>query len=77
VYDLIYNPAETALLGAARAAGAEAIGGLEMLVGQACRQFEWWTGRSAPAPIVEAAAAAFVRYRVSQYPVSEYPVSNP
>jgi 3-dehydroquinate dehydratase/shikimate dehydrogenase len=76
VYDLIYNPAETALLAAARAAGAEAIGGLEMLVGQACQQFEWWTGQPAPAPVVEAAAAAFVGYRVSQYPVSEYPVSN-
>jgi 3-dehydroquinate dehydratase/shikimate dehydrogenase len=61
VYDLIYNPADTALLVGARAAGADAIGGLEMLIGQACRQFEWWTGQAAPAAEVAAAAAAFVQ----------------
>ena len=33
VYDLVYNPQETALLKSARAAGIETIGGLEMLVG--------------------------------------------
>jgi 3-dehydroquinate dehydratase/shikimate dehydrogenase len=60
VYDLIYNPPETALLETARAAGAETIGGLEMLVAQACLQFEWWTGRPAPAEAMRAAAAAFV-----------------
>ena len=60
VYDLIYNPTETALLAAARAAGAEVIGGLEMLVGQASLQFEWWTGQPAPAAVMQRAAAAFV-----------------
>ena len=61
VYDLIYNPRETTLLTWAREAGAETIGGLEMLVSQACLQFEWWTGRSAPAALMERAADAFVR----------------
>jgi 3-dehydroquinate dehydratase/shikimate dehydrogenase len=44
VYDLIYNPTTTRLLREAQAAGCRTIGGLEMLVGQARQQFEWWTG---------------------------------
>lgn len=60
VYDLIYNPQETQLLAWAREAGAETIGGLEMLVGQACHQFEWWTGQPAPAAVMMTAAQAFL-----------------
>jgi 3-dehydroquinate dehydratase/shikimate dehydrogenase len=60
VYDLVYNPVETRLLKAARAAGAETIGGLEMLIGQACRQFEWWTGQRAPRAVMERAAVEFL-----------------
>lgn len=56
VYDLVYNPPETALLRSARAAGLETIGGLEMLVTQACLQCEWWTGREAPAAVIDRAA---------------------
>ena len=61
VYDLIYNPEETALLRVAHRAGAETIGGLEMLVGQACLQFEWWTGRTAPRDVMVEAARRFLR----------------
>jgi 3-dehydroquinate dehydratase / shikimate dehydrogenase len=60
VYDLIYNPEETTLLAWARAAGAEAIGGLEMLVGQACHQFRWWTGVPAVDEVMTEAARAFI-----------------
>ncbi len=60
VYDLIYNPLESALLGDARRAGAVAIGGLEMLVSQACLQFAWWTGRAAPVETMTEAAREFV-----------------
>lgn len=60
VYDLIYNPEDTALLRMARAGGAGVIGGLEMLVGQACHQFEWWTGRPAPREVMAEAARAFL-----------------
>ena len=57
VYDMVYNPLETTMLRWAREAGAQTIGGLEMLVAQACRQFEWWTGMTAPAAAVERGAA--------------------
>jgi 3-dehydroquinate dehydratase/shikimate dehydrogenase len=60
VYDIVYNPPETRLLTWAREAGAETIGGLEMLVGQACRQFEWWTGGTAPKAVIARAAREFV-----------------
>ena len=56
VYDLVYAPADTELLQAARAAGCQTIGGLEMLIAQAERQFELWTGQRPPAGLFEAAA---------------------
>ncbi|MBL8135312.1 MAG: shikimate dehydrogenase [Acidobacteria bacterium] len=46
VYDLVYNPPETALLARARSLGADTLGGLPMLVAQAAAQFTWWTGTS-------------------------------
>ena len=58
VYDLVYEPEETALLADARAAGCDTIGGLAMLVAQAERQFELWTGQRPPAGIFSAAARA-------------------
>ncbi len=45
VYDVVYNPPVTRLLREAAAAGCRTIGGVEMLVAQAERQFEWWTGQ--------------------------------
>ena len=61
VYDLVYNPAATTLMKLARDAGAEVIGGLEMLVGQARAQFEYWTGVPAPESAMEQAALAFLK----------------
>jgi 3-dehydroquinate dehydratase/shikimate dehydrogenase len=66
IYDLIYNPRETRLLREARAAGSETIDGLEMLVSQACLQFEWWTGIPAPRDAFMDAADSFVRHRQRQ-----------
>ena len=60
-YDLIYNPEETRFLRDMRQAGAQVIGGLYMLVGQAARQFEWWTKRAANRDVMRDAARRFVR----------------
>lgn len=57
VFDLVYAPAETPLIRAARTAGCLAIGGIEMLVAQAERQFELWTGQRPPAGLMRSAAA--------------------
>lgn len=44
VFDAVYNPGRTKLLQMAEAAGAKAIGGMEMLVYQAVRAHEIWYG---------------------------------
>jgi 3-dehydroquinate dehydratase/shikimate dehydrogenase len=56
VYDLTYGPTEAPLLRDARRAGLGTLDGLPMLVAQAERQFEWWTGQR-PEPGVMVAAA--------------------
>jgi shikimate 5-dehydrogenase len=48
VVDLIYRPAETPLLAAARRRGCRAVNGLGMLLHQGALAFERWTGRPAP-----------------------------
>ena len=56
VADIVYHPLETALLRAARRAGAPTVDGLGMLVHQAVRQQELWTGvRPDPAQLRQAA----------------------
>jgi len=57
VFDLVYRPTETPLLRQARLEGCLPIGGLEMLVAQAERQFELWTGARPPAGLFRQAAA--------------------
>lgn len=56
VFDLTYAPEITPLIAQAREAGCWTIGGIEMLVGQAERQFESWTGAAPPAGLFRAAA---------------------
>jgi 3-dehydroquinate dehydratase / shikimate dehydrogenase len=58
VFDLVYVPSETPLITRARAEGCLTIGGIEMLVAQAERQFELWTGQRPPAGLFRAAADA-------------------
>jgi shikimate dehydrogenase len=61
VVDLIYQPPSTPLLEAARSAGAEAWGGIGMLVRQAAYSFQIWTGRQAPVEVMSAAAIRAIR----------------
>lgn len=56
VADLVYAPAVTPLLAAARDRGAAGANGLGMLIHQAARQIELWTGRPAPLEAMSAAA---------------------
>ena len=56
--DLLYRPAVTGFQRAARAAGAEAHGGLGLLLQQAALSFELWTGVRAPLEVMSAAAVA-------------------
>jgi len=58
VFDLTYSPEITPLIAQARAAGCWTIGGIEMLIGQAERQFELWTGAAPPPGLFRAAADA-------------------
>jgi shikimate dehydrogenase len=56
VFDLVYNPIETALVAGARARGATAVGGLGMFVYQAAESFRLWTGQDADTAAMRAAA---------------------
>jgi shikimate dehydrogenase len=55
VYDMVYRPAETGLLKAAKAAGCETANGLGMLLHQGAKAFEIWTGQSAPLDVMRRA----------------------
>lgn len=58
VVDLVYHPAVTPVMAAAATLGLRTVGGLGMLVHQAARAFERWTGVDAPIPAMAAAAGA-------------------
>jgi shikimate dehydrogenase len=58
VYDLTYGDGDSALVADARRAGCAVLDGLPMLIAQAERQFEWWTGQRAVPGVMQAAAHA-------------------
>jgi len=53
VFDIVYNPIQTRLLKEAETAGAQTIGGLDMLAWQGAIAFEKWTGRKAPLDLMK------------------------
>jgi shikimate dehydrogenase len=63
VVDLVYHPADTPLLTAARSQGATAVNGLGMLLHQAARSFTLWTGETAPLDAMRAAVTARLAQR--------------
>ena len=63
VVDLVYHPAETPLVRAARAKGAPAMNGLGMLLHQAARSFALWTGQPPPLDAMRAAVTAALANR--------------
>ena len=48
VFDLVYNPTKSKLLRTAEMEGAKIVGGLKMLIAQAAKSFELWTGVEMP-----------------------------
>jgi len=56
VYDLTYGDGDSALVADARRAGRVVLDGLPMLIAQAERQFQWWTGQRPEPGIMQAAA---------------------
>jgi shikimate dehydrogenase len=60
VYDMIYRPAQTELLKAAKSAGCRTANGLGMLLFQGAAAFELWTGQRAPVDVMRRALEANV-----------------
>ena len=64
VFDLVYNPLETTLIKRAKEQKKVVIPGVEMFIEQAVRQFEIWTGESAPRSAMEKAAFEALQTRL-------------
>jgi shikimate dehydrogenase len=52
VYDMIYRPAETPMLKAAKAGGCRTANGLGMLLYQGVKALQLWSGQNAPIPLM-------------------------
>ena len=56
VYDIVYNPIKTVLISEAQKRGLRTISGLDMLIYQAQRAIEIWTGKSPDVNLMKIAA---------------------
>ena len=63
VFDMVYNPLETLLVKKAKEQGKSVVPGLDMFLEQAVRQFEIWTGETAPRPVMEKAALEALEHK--------------
>jgi 3-dehydroquinate dehydratase/shikimate dehydrogenase len=63
VFDMVYNPIETVLIRRAREQGKTVLPGLEMFIEQAVRQYEIWTGDSAPRAVMHKAAMEALEHK--------------
>ena len=66
VFDMVYYPLATRFITQARGRGLITISGLEMLVAQGARQFEIWTGLSAPRALMEQAVRQVLDHSTNQ-----------
>lgn len=66
VFDMVYNPLQTKLIQLARAQGRQVVPGVKMFIEQAIRQFEIWTGETAPRSAMETAAMDALESRYSE-----------
>ncbi len=60
VFDLVYNPPKTRLLKIAEKEGAIILDGLKMLIYQAAKSFELWTGEQMPVDKIENALKLYI-----------------
>ncbi len=60
VFDLVYNPPQTQLLKLAASQGATTLNGLKMLVHQASKSFELWTGEKMPVEQLEKSLQLYI-----------------
>lgn len=56
IYDIVYNPVKTVLIQEAQKRGLRTIGGLDMLIYQAERALEIWTGKKPDTKLMKIAA---------------------
>jgi 3-dehydroquinate dehydratase / shikimate dehydrogenase len=63
VFEMVYNPVETVLVQHAREQGKTVVPGIDMFIEQAVRQFELWTGESAPRAVMQRAAAEALEHK--------------
>ena len=56
IYDIVYNPDKTVLIQEAQKRGLQTVGGLDMLIYQAERAIEIWTGKSPDTKLMKIAA---------------------
>ena len=61
VFDLVYNPPQTQLLKLAASKGATALDGIKMLVYQAAKSFELWTGEEMPVDQLHKSLQLFIK----------------
>ncbi|MBI4187019.1 MAG: shikimate dehydrogenase [Chloroflexi bacterium] len=61
VFDIVYNPIRTRLLREGEMAGAQTVGGLDMLVWQGALAFEKWTGVKAPVDLMREEASRMLQ----------------
>ena len=60
VFDLIYNPTKTKFLKMAETQGAKVVGGLKMLISQAAKSFELWTGVEMPTAEIDSKLEKYI-----------------